>query len=72
MTIDGKIKYVSLESGFWGITTQDGKKYIPVNLPDQMKEEGLDVLAKVRPAPDQTGNQMWGDYIRILWIARDE
>lgn len=70
MKIEGTIVYVSLGTGFWGITTDGGKKFIPTNLPEGMKKDGLDVLVKARSVSGQTGMHMWGDYIRIMWIGK--
>lgn len=72
MKINGKIVRVDLETGFWGIMSDGGEKYIPVNLPEMMKEEGLGISAKATPVKGNTGMHMWGDYIRILWIGRKD
>jgi len=40
--ITGIISYHDLEGGFWGIDTGT-EKYLPVNIPEQMKSDGSKV-----------------------------
>lgn len=65
MEIKGTVKYIDLETGFWGIETAAGEKYIPVNMPEQLKSEGREVEITAEIAPDVSGLHMWGTYIRI-------
>ena len=38
ISANGTIKYVSLEGGFYGIITEKGEKYLPINLPEKFKK----------------------------------
>ncbi|MFH1552582.1 MAG: hypothetical protein ABID83_02970 [Candidatus Omnitrophota bacterium] len=70
--IDGTVRYVSLEGGFWGITVADGRKFDPVNLPERFKKDGLRVSAKLRPRDDLAGFHMWGQIVEIEEIRPSE
>ena len=64
---NGTIKYIPLEGGFYGIETEKGEKYLPLNLPEEFKEDGLKVWFKAKPKKDKT-IQMWGTPVEILEI----
>ena len=64
---NGTIKYISLEDGFYGIITNKGEKYLPLNLPEDFKKEGLRVWFKAKPKKVATIYQ-WGKPIEILEI----
>jgi len=64
---NGIIKYIPLEGGFYGIETDKGEKYIPLNLPEEFKKDGLKVWFKAKPKKVAT-IQMWGKPIEILEI----
>lgn len=66
MEIKGTVKYIDLEIGFWGIETADGEKFIPVNMPEQLKNQGREVEITAELSPDLGGLHMWGTYIKIL------
>nr|MCR5854103.1 alpha-glucosidase C-terminal domain-containing protein [Thermodesulfobacteriota bacterium] len=63
----GTIKYIWLEGGFYGIITDKGGKYLPVNLPEEFKKDGLRVWFKARPKKIVTIYQ-WGEPVEILEI----
>ncbi|MCD6563489.1 MAG: protease complex subunit PrcB family protein, partial [Thermoproteales archaeon] len=67
ISANGTIEYISLEGGFYGIVTDEGEKYLPLNLPEEFKKEGLRVWFKAKPKNVAT-NQMWGKPIEILEI----
>ena len=49
ISTNGIIKYISLEDGFYGIITEKGEKYLPINLPEKFKKDGLRVWFKAKP-----------------------
>jgi hypothetical protein len=68
----GKIVLVVGEENVYGIESDTGKKYIPINLPELLKQDGLSVRVKVEKVKGQQGKQSpWGEAIRILSIAVD-
>ena len=71
LTILGFIKYVELEGGFFGITTETGTKYFPEYLEQDFKVDGLKVRVVAKPQKQILGIQMWGTPIKILKIEAD-
>ena len=70
MQITGKITYVNLSGGFWGIEGDDGQNYNPLNgLPAEFKEEGKRIKAKVKTSNDFT-MFMWGTNVDIQTIEQ--
>lgn len=65
-TIKGKVVFQNLGPGFWGITGSNGKKYRPINMPENLKEEGKIVLLKAKPIDEGASIYMWGIPIEIL------
>ena len=66
VNINGHITYVNLEGGFWGILSDDRAKYVPVNLPNQLKKEGARLKIRAKLLRDVISSHMWGDPIEIL------
>lgn len=66
LTITGKSVFVDLEMGFWGIESEDGKKYLPINMPEQLKENGALVSCKAIEVDDFVSMQMWGVPIKLV------
>ncbi len=63
--ITGKVKFISLETGFWGIVDNQGNEWRPINMPEQLKKEGKQVSVMVREV-DEMSIFMWGTPVRIL------
>ena len=64
MKITGKVVFLSFEGGAYGIIDQNGKKYLPINMPNQLKKDGAQVVCSVRPA-DVESMFMWGEPVYI-------
>jgi hypothetical protein len=64
MKITGKVVLLPFEGGAYGIEDQQGKKYLPVNMPNQLKKDGAKVTCNVRPADVET-MIMWGEPVYI-------
>lgn len=65
MKIEGVVRHIKLGTGFWGISCASGDKYIPINMPEQLKNEGQTVVVEAEMVPNMGGMHMWGDYVRI-------
>lgn len=65
MRIKGKSQYINLEMGFWGIVGDTGKKYLPINMPEQLKTNGARVECTARVVHGDSFVQ-WGDRIEII------
>jgi hypothetical protein len=64
MKITGKVVFLSMEGGAYGIIDSSGRKFLPVNMPNQLKKDGANVKCKVRPADVET-SMMWGEPVYI-------
>jgi len=63
--IKGKVVHQDLEGGFWGVVGEDGRQWLPVNMPEQLKEEGKEVSLTVKET-ETVSIQMWGTPIQVL------
>lgn len=68
LTFSGKIQYIDLEGGFFGFTTEDGKQYLLLDLPEEYKKDGLQVQVSGVIDTDVMTIQMWGEPLRIQSI----
>jgi hypothetical protein len=66
----GWVVYQDIEGGFYGIRDKDGHQFEPVNLPDDLKIDGLSVIVTAEPLPGTSSTHMWGTVIRIMDIKR--
>lgn len=63
--IQGKVNYFNLETGFWGIEATNGQKYLPINMPEQLKSRGKSIQCTVVKVPGDSFFQ-WGEMVRIV------
>lgn len=70
MTFSAEVKWIPLEGGFYGLVTEDGRRYLPLNLPEEYKQDGLTVWVRGKPT-DTATVQMWGTPIEIYEIKID-
>ena len=68
--ISGTVKYIELEGGFYGIQTDEGEDYFPINLADEYKEDGLKIIFKMKSRTDIFTTVMWGKTVEIVEIAK--
>lgn len=69
MQISGKVVYVELSGGFWGIEASNGNQYHPINgLPAAFRKQALRITARVTPASGM-GIFMWGEQVNLLDIS---
>ncbi len=66
----GRVVYVDLEGGFYGIEAAAGEKYLPLNLPAAFHDDGLAVRFRARLAEDVVTIQQWGTPVELLHIER--
>ena len=64
MKISGKVVYLSFEGGAYGIEDNTGRKFLPVNMPEQLKKDGASVVCHVSPTGAET-MIMWGEPVVI-------
>jgi inhibitor of cysteine peptidase len=66
----GEIKYNDFEGGFYGIVSDNGEHYDPINLPSEFEEDGLRVEFKLKILENQSSIHMWGTVVEILEIKK--
>ena len=64
MKIIGKVVFLSLEGGAYGIIDSTGRKFFPLNMPEQLKKDGANVICTIRPSDAET-MIMWGEPVII-------
>ena len=70
--IKGTVRYLELEGGFYGITTEEGQNYLPLNLDEAFQEDSLQVLFTMKVRKDVFTIAMWGQPVEITAIERVE
>ncbi len=66
----GTVKFMDLEGGFFGIITDEGKHYDPINLESDYQIDDLRVRFKAKIRDDLGSFHMWGTIIEIIWIEK--
>jgi hypothetical protein len=64
----GVIKYFNLEGGFYGIVTEDNTGYLPMNLQNEYKVDGLKISFSGTTVEDVMTTQQWGIVIQLKSI----
>ena len=67
--VSGKVRYFTLEGGFFAIRGDDSITYDPTNLHKGMQIDGLRVKAKVRLRNDLGGSHMVGPIVDIIELT---
>lgn len=64
----GTVKYISLEGGFYGITTDDNKHLDPLNLSKEFQVDGKRIYFKYVVKKEGASFHMWGIIVEIIEI----
>lgn len=67
MKVQGKVVYNDIEGGFWGIEGDDGRKYCPLEMPEDYQKDGVRVEAEMERA-NVMSMRMWGMNVEITAI----
>ncbi len=62
----GTVVYVPLEGGFWGIEGDDGKQWLPLEMPAGLKTAGLRAVFRLREREDVMTMHLWGSPVRVV------
>lgn len=60
LPVQGTVRYIKLEGGFWGIITDKGQKILPENLPREYRKDGLRLSFEAREIKGMMTIQQWG------------
>lgn len=66
----GKVVYLSFEGGFYGIRGDDGRNYDPINLPEELRVDGLRVRFEAKEIKNQASFHMWGTIVELVHIQK--
>ncbi|MBP6793771.1 MAG: hypothetical protein KA143_01895 [Saprospiraceae bacterium] len=64
--ISGTVEFINLAMGFWAILGDDGEKYRPVHMPDQLKKEGKKIICRIKPIDEEFSIMMWGKPVKVV------
>jgi hypothetical protein len=64
----GEVEFYPDDGGFYGIISDDGTHYEPINLPDEFKIDGLQVLFIFKLPNDSTSYHLWLRIVEIFDI----
>jgi hypothetical protein len=70
VTITGTVRFIELEGGFFGIVSDTGKHYLPLNLGRDFRAHGLRVRIEGRLRKDIVTTSMWGTPLEIHGIEK--
>ncbi len=70
LQLTGRVSYVPIEGGLYGIIGDDGRKYQPTNLPHELRKEGLPVKFHAVIRDNMVSYVMWGTIIEIKSIDK--
>jgi len=62
----GTVTYVDLEGGFYGIVADDGERYLPLDLDETCRVDGMRLIFVGEIARDTATIQQWGTPIEII------
>jgi len=63
-----ELRWISLEGGFYGLVAEDGRKFLPLNLPDDFRKDGLKTRVRGMIKEDVATIYMWGTPLEIIEI----
>ena len=65
-TVLVKVQRVGVEGGFWGLATDSGERYNPLNdLPAEMERDGVRARLAVSLRKDVLTTRMWGTPVKV-------
>jgi hypothetical protein len=65
----GTIQHFTFEAGFYGIVTDEGKKLLPMNLPENYQKPGMMIKVKGKLITDMMTINQWGTPFQIIEIV---
>ncbi|MFQ5918553.1 MAG: hypothetical protein ACE5I4_00740 [Thermoplasmata archaeon] len=69
-TASGTVVFSELEGGFFGIVSEGGERYDPLNLDDEFRIDGLRIRFEAELIRDRGSIHMWGRLVEILEVER--
>jgi len=66
--VNATVQFQTLEGGCWTLEVSQGVSYLPLNLPDQFRQDGLQVQADLVRRDDHASVCMIGPVVEVLSI----
>jgi len=66
----GTLQFITLEGGFYGIVADHGHHYDPINLGQELQEDGIRIRFKAEKRKDLASAHMWGDVVELVEVER--
>ncbi len=70
MHVTGKIVFIPLEGGFYGIIADDGRQFDPLGLPEEFRKDSLPIRAVLKEVEGAVSFRMWGTIVEIVKIEK--
>lgn len=67
---DGRVIWVELEGGFYGIETEVAGKLFPLNLDQAYRKDGLKIRFSYRIVKNAVTTVMWGTPVEIIYTEK--
>ncbi|MEP7269277.1 MAG: hypothetical protein ABI844_16780 [Saprospiraceae bacterium] len=64
--INGTVEYINIATGFWAVIGDNGEKYRPVHMPDQLKIQGKKITCRIKPIEEEFSIMMWGQPVKVV------
>lgn len=64
----GVVVYEDIEGGFYGVISDEGRRFRPQGIPDELKVNGTKIAFSFRPDPETLSVFMWGEPVVIAFI----
>jgi hypothetical protein len=68
ISFNGSIRYVEIEGGFYVIDDESGEVYDPINLSEELQDDGIQVYGSALIRNDVASSHMYGQIVEILEI----
>lgn len=69
MMLQGTVRYLNLEGGFWGIIADNGQKILPKNLPQEYRKDGIRLSFSAQEITGMMTIQQWGKLANLSDIT---
>lgn len=67
--LQGTVRYMNLEGGFWGIVADNGQKILPKNFPEEYRKDGLRLSFSAQEITGMMTIQQWGTLSNLSNIS---
>lgn len=65
--ITGEVVFNDFEGGFWGLVSDEGEMFRPLEMPEALQQAGVKVSLLLRPV-EVMSFQMWGEPVEIVSV----